>query len=60
MCYKYKNKYDSVFIYCDEYNKNQRTARYLNVFRDTIDDYYDNYNYCSYCGAKLEEKLWED
>lgn len=54
MCYKYKNPKDTVFIWCEVTNTKPYSASYLNVFNDGEDDYYDNYNYCPYCGKRLE------
>ena len=54
MCWKYKNPYNTVFIKCDIANNKSYGASYLRTFTDGIDDYYSNYEYCSYCGRKLE------
>lgn len=56
MCWKYKNPYKTVFIWCEISNGKQHISDYLRCFTDEIDDYYDNYNYCPYCGNKLEIK----
>jgi hypothetical protein len=56
MCYKYRNKHGYVFIWCEIANTKPGGASYLRGFLDHIDDYSDNYNYCPYCGKKLEEK----
>ena len=55
MCYKYKNPYDNVFIWCEIANGEKHQSSYLRSFEDMLEDYYDNYNYCPYCGKKLEE-----
>lgn len=54
MCYKYRNPHDHVFIWCSDLNGTKRRSHYLHTFQDCIDGYYDNYNYCPYCGRKLE------
>lgn len=54
MCWKYKNKHNMVFIYCDILNGKEHQSSYLRVFKDMIEGYYDNYNYCPYCGKKLD------
>lgn len=56
MCWKYKNQHETVFIWCEIANGEERKSSYLKCFTDGIDDYYDNYNYCPYCGKKLEIK----
>lgn len=56
MCWKYRNPVGTVFIKCDKLNNSSTQSNYLRVFTDCIDDYYDNYNYCPYCGVKLEIK----
>lgn len=56
MCSKYKNPYGTVFIWCEIANGKEHRSSYLNCFTDGIDDYYDHYNYCPYCGKKLEVK----
>lgn len=56
MCWKYKNQYDTVFIWCEIANGEKHMSDYLNCFTNGIDDYYNNYNYCPYCGNKLEIK----
>lgn len=56
MCWKYKNKHGHVFIWCDIANNRVGGASYLRSFQDVIDDYYSHYNYCPYCGKKLEIK----
>ena len=56
MCWKYKNPVNTVFIKCDKLNNQPFQGSYLRVFNDGIDGYYDNYNYCPYCGTKLEIK----
>lgn len=57
MCWKYRNPAGHVFIWCEVANGKECRSSYLNSFADIIDDYYDNYNYCPYCGNKLEEKV---
>lgn len=59
MCYKYINPHGTVFIWCEELNGVARRSNYLRVFQDGIDGYASNYNYCPYCGKKLEVKLKE-
>ena len=59
MCWKYKNKHGMVFIYCDILNGKEHQSSYLRVFKDMIEGYYDNYNYCPYCGKKLEIKTFK-
>ena len=56
MCWKYRNKHGYVFIWCDIANSKPYGASYLESFQDMIDNYYENYNYCPYCGKKLEIK----
>ena len=56
MCWKYKNPGETVFIQCDIANSNPLGASYLRIFTDVVEDYNENYNYCSYCGKKLEIK----
>ncbi|MFR1944925.1 MAG: hypothetical protein ACLS20_06465 [Faecalimonas umbilicata] len=56
MCYKYKNKHGMVFIWCKTLNGKEHKCSYLDVFKDGIEGYYSNYNYCPYCGKKLEMK----
>lgn len=56
MCWKYINKHGTVFIWCDIANNRVGGASYLRSFRDMIDDYYNHYNYCPYCGKELEVK----
>lgn len=56
MCWKYKNKHGTVFVWCDIANNRVGGASYLRSFSDMIDDYYSHYNYCPYCGKKLEVK----
>lgn len=56
MCYKYKNPHDTVFIWCEILNTQPYGPDYLDCFTDHIDNYYDNFNYCPYCGKKLEIK----
>lgn len=56
MCWKYRNKHGHVFIWCDIANSKPYGASYLETFQDRIDNYYENYNYCPYCGKKLEIK----
>ena len=56
MCYKYINKYDTVFIWCEVANTARGSASYLRCFADLIEDYASHYNYCPYCGRKLEDK----
>lgn len=57
MCWKYKNPHDCVFIWCEALNGSLHRNSYLRVFQNFTEDYYINYNYCPYCGRKLEEKL---
>lgn len=54
MCSKYKNPYGQVFIWCAVANGKEHVSDYLRCFADMFEDYYDNYNYCPYCGKKLE------
>lgn len=56
MCWKYINPHDTVFIWCETANGKEHKSNYLSCFTDMVDDYYDNYNYCPYCGNKLEIK----
>ena len=56
MCWKYKNPGGTVFIQCDIANNKPLGASYLRVFTDAVEDYNENYNYCPYCGKKLEIK----
>lgn len=56
MCYKYKNKQRMVFLWCETLNGKEHRCNYLNVFKDGIEDYYNHYNYCPYCGKKLKIK----
>lgn len=56
MCWKYKNPHGTVFIWCEIANGKEHRSSYLNCFTDGIDDYDSNYNYCPYCGKKLEVK----
>lgn len=56
MCYKYKNPHDYVFIWCNKANGKEHRSIYLRCFQDISEDYYENYNYCPYCGNKLEAK----
>lgn len=56
LCWKYKNNHGTVFVYCDISNGKMHLSSYLKVFADLIDDYESNYNYCPYCGKKLEIK----
>lgn len=56
MCYKYKNKHGMAFIWCETLNGKEHKCSYLDVFKDGIEGYYSNYNYCPYCGKKLEIK----
>lgn len=53
-CFKYINPYGTVFIWCNVANSKPYGASYLNSFQDGCEDYADNYNYCQYCGKKLE------
>lgn len=53
-CFKYINPYGTVFIWCNVANSRPYGASYLNSFQDGCEDYADNYNYCPYCGKKLE------
>ena len=59
MCYKYKNPYGHVFLWCEVKNGKLHGASYLRSFQDMREDYYDNYNFCPYCGKKLEAKTDE-
>lgn len=45
MCWKYKNKHGTVFVWCDIANNKVGGASYLRIFSDMIDDYYSHYNY---------------
>ena len=56
MCYKYKNPHGQVFIWCEITNGKEHVSSYLRCFADMFEDYYDHYNYCPYCGKKLEIK----
>lgn len=56
MCWKYKNKHETVFIWCEIANGKKRISSYLKCFTDFIEDYEGHYNYCPYCGNKLEVK----
>ena len=56
MCYKYKNPHGQVFIWCEIANGKEHVSSYLRCFADMFEDYYDRYNYCPYCGKKLEIK----
>ena len=56
LCWKYKNPHGTVFIYCDILNGKKHLSSYLTVFNDLIDGYESNYNYCPYCGKRLESK----
>lgn len=56
MCYKYKNPGGTVFIKCDIANNKPYGSNYLRTFTDVVEDYNENYNYCPYCGKKLEIK----
>ena len=56
MCWKYKNKHGYVFIWCDIAHNRVGGASYLTGFQDRVDNYYENYNYCPYCGKELEVK----
>lgn len=53
-CFKYINPYGTVFIWCNVANSKPYGASYLNSFQDGCEDHADNYNYCPYCGKKLE------
>ena len=53
MCYKYKNPHEYVFIWCDIANGKEHKSSYIMSFQDMIEGYYDNYNFCPYCGKKL-------
>ena len=57
MCYKYKNPHGQVFIWCEIANGKEHVSSYLRCFADMFEDYYDHYNYCPYCGKKLEIKI---
>lgn len=54
MCWKYKNPHDEAYIWCEIVNGEKHWSSYLRSFIDGIEDYYDNYDYCPYCGKKLE------
>lgn len=56
MCSKYKNPRGQVFIWCEVANGKEHVSNYLRCFADMFEDYYDHYNYCPYCGKKLEIK----
>lgn len=56
MCWKYKNPHETVFIWCEIANGKEHKSNYLKCFIDGIEDYDSNYNYCPYCGNKLEIK----
>lgn len=53
-CFKYTNPHGTVFIWCNIANSKPYGASYLNSFQDGHGGYADNYNYCPYCGKKLE------
>ena len=55
-CNKYRNPHGTVFIWCKVANGTEHISSYIRCFTDPIDDYYVNYNYCPYCGDKLEVK----
>lgn len=59
MCYIYKNPHGHVFLWCEVENGKQYGPSYLRSFQDMCEDYYDNYNFCPYCGKKLEVKADE-
>lgn len=59
MCYIYKNPHGHVFLWCDIANGKEHKSHYLRSFQDMREDYYDNYNFCPYCGKKLEVKADE-
>ena len=54
MCYIYRNPHGHVCLWCEVKNVKQHGASYLRSFQDMCEDYYDNYNFCPYCGKKLE------
>ena len=56
MCWKHKNPHGYVFIWCEILNGKENRSSYLESFQDMVDNYYDNYIYCPYCGNKLEER----
>ena len=56
MCWKYINPYGTVFVKCDVYNTQPWAPSYLCTFTDKYEGYYEDLNYCSYCGKKLEIK----
>lgn len=58
MCYKYINPHGTVFVWCEIANSKVGGASYLRCFRNGIDDYESNYQYCPYCGKKLEVKVF--
>lgn len=60
MCEKYINKYGTVFLWCEVLNGNMYGPDYLHCFSDCVDGYYDNFNYCPYCGKELLKKSSHD
>lgn len=56
MCWKYKNPHGIVFIKCDIANNESSYRTYLRC-SDKVGRY-DDYNYCYYCGKKLETKIY--
>ena len=56
LVWKYKNPHGYVFIWCEAANGELHRSSYLRTFQNLTEDYYDNYNFCPYCGRKLEEK----
>lgn len=57
MCWKWKNPHGTVFVWCEIANGKENKGSYLDIFRDMIDKYNDHYNYCPYCGNKLDIKI---
>ena len=39
---------------CDILNTKKWGPSYLTTFEDQVEGYYSNYNYCPYCGKKLD------
>lgn len=59
MCWKYKNPHGTLFIWCEILNGKEHRSNYLAVLDKR--EYYNNaYNYCPYCGNKLEERRQSD
>lgn len=55
VCWKCTNSHGTVFIWCKEGNGRQNGSSYLRTFEDGVEDYESNYNFCPYCGAKLQK-----